>query len=198
MIKIDALDNFWRTTKCLILAPPHSRPSSSTSWERWSSQDEDEDDELMIHQEIVVVHHEASCVSSQRPSVSAPELIKLTFTLSLNPSPHHRSYSTKRKKVFFELNVKSNLVLIVTLELLEDLVGCTGFDFFGGPIGLAWHFNWFKELSILVLTILVEVQRFRLSWLQVLLIQSRLLSDNPNVSRWQYWQKWSPSKLLPA
>ena len=57
----------------------------------------------MIHQEIVVVHHEASCVSSQRPSVSALELIKLTFTLSLNPSRHHRSYSTKRgtKKVFF-------------------------------------------------------------------------------------------------
>ena len=97
----------------------------------------------MIHQEIVVVHHEASCVSSQRPSVSAPELIKLTFTLSLNPSPHHRSYSTKRgtKKVFFELNVKSNLVLMVTLELLEVLGGCTGFDFFGGPIGLAWHLN---------------------------------------------------------
>ena len=38
-------------------------------------------------------------------------------------------------------------------------------------------------MGILVLTILVEVQRFRLSWLQVLLIQSRLLSDNPNVSR---------------
>ena len=108
----------------------------------------------MIHQEIVVVHHEASCVSSQRPSVSALELIKLTFTLSLNPSRHHRSYSTKRgtKKVFFELNVKSNLVLIVTLELLEVLVHSVLNQGF-----LYTNFNFFYKTSQTVLLVLTFI-----------------------------------------